>query len=69
MEKKRNTNKILLRKPECNRLLRTSRCKWEYKAKINLMEIGWETAGWIQLAQDTNWWRVFVNMIMNLQVP
>jgi hypothetical protein len=37
--------------------------------KMDLRDIGINGANWIQLAQDTVQWHVFVNTVMNLQVP
>jgi hypothetical protein len=37
--------------------------------KMILREIGWGGMVWIDLAQDRDQWRVFVNMAMNLWVP
>jgi hypothetical protein len=34
---------------------------------MDLTEIGWGVK-WIELAQDTSWWRVIVNAVMNLRV-
>jgi hypothetical protein len=33
-----------------------------------LREIGWAGMDWIDLAQDREKWRDFVNMVMNLRV-
>jgi hypothetical protein len=33
-----------------------------------LREIGWGGVDWIDLAQDRDQWRTFVNTVMNLQV-
>jgi hypothetical protein len=30
---------------------------------------GWGSMDRIDLAQDRDWWRALVNMVMNLQVP
>jgi hypothetical protein len=35
---------------------------------MDLMEIGWGSVDWIQLAQARDRWRAFVNMVMNLRV-
>jgi hypothetical protein len=32
-------------------------------------EVGWRGRDWIDLAQDSGRWRVFVNAAMNLRVP
>jgi hypothetical protein len=47
--------KILLGKPEGNRPHRRPTCKWEDNIKIDLREIEWKAADWINLAQDRDW--------------
>jgi hypothetical protein len=37
--------------------------------KMDLREIGWGGIDWIDLAQDRDQWRAFVNTAMNLWVP
>jgi hypothetical protein len=37
--------------------------------KMDLRQIGWDDMDWIYLAQDRDWWRALLNMIMNLRVP
>jgi len=44
-------------------------CRWEDNKKMNLRETGVDGANWIQLAQDRIQWQIFVNTIINLQVP
>ena len=34
-----------------------------------LQEVGYGGMGWIDLAQDMDGWRVFVDAAMNLRVP
>jgi hypothetical protein len=36
--------------------------------KMDLREIEWGGMDWIDLAQDSNQWRAFVNRAMNLRV-
>jgi hypothetical protein len=36
--------------------------------KIDLRETGWDGGDWIELAQDRDQWRAFVNTVMNLWV-
>jgi hypothetical protein len=37
--------------------------------KMDLGEIGWDGRDWIELAQDRDQWRAFVNTVMNLRAP
>jgi hypothetical protein len=62
---KRNTYRILVGK----RPLGRPRCRWEDNIRMDLREIGWGGMDWIDLAQDTDQWRAFVNTVMNLRVP
>jgi hypothetical protein len=36
---------------------------------MNLREVGWDDMDWIDLAQDRDQWRAYVNAVMNLLVP
>jgi hypothetical protein len=36
---------------------------------MDLRDIGGDDVGWVDLAQDRDQWRVFVNTVMNLRVP
>jgi hypothetical protein len=36
---------------------------------MDLREIEWDSIDWIDLAQDRDQWRAFVNTAMNLRVP
>jgi hypothetical protein len=36
---------------------------------MDLREVGWDGRNWIDLAQDRDWWRDYVNAVMNLRVP
>jgi hypothetical protein len=42
------------------------RRKWVDNFKMYLI---WDGRDWIELAQDRDQWRAFVNTVMNLQVP
>jgi hypothetical protein len=35
--------------------------------KMDLREIGWDGADWIDLAQDRDQWRALVNTVINLR--
>jgi hypothetical protein len=45
------------------------RRRWGDNIKMDLREMRIDGANWILLAQDRGWWRAFVSMVMNLQVP
>jgi hypothetical protein len=60
--------KVLMGKPEGKRPLGRPRHRWENGIRMDLREIGWGSAEWIQLAQDRNQWWALVNTAMNLWV-
>jgi hypothetical protein len=68
-EAERNTYRILVRKPEGNRPLRRPRCKWVDNIKMDLRETGWSSMDWIDLAQNGENWRAFVNTVMYRRAP
>jgi hypothetical protein len=53
----RNVNRVLVGKLEGMRPLGRPRRRWEDGIRMNLMEFGWGSVDWIQLAQDRGWWR------------
>jgi hypothetical protein len=55
-------------KLEGKRLERPRR-KWMDNTKMGYREIGWSGMDWIDLAQDRDQWRAFVNTVMILRVP
>jgi hypothetical protein len=69
MEEKRNAYRILVGKPEGKRPLGRPRHRWVDNIKMDLREIGWDGVDRIDLAQDRDQWRAFVNTVMNLWVP
>jgi hypothetical protein len=66
---KRCTYRIFVGKLEGKRSLGKPRCRQQDSIKIYLREMKWCDMGWIDLAQDRNQWRAFVNTVMNLGVP
>jgi hypothetical protein len=56
-------------KPEGKRSLGRARRRWVLKIETDLREIGWGGMDWIDLAQDRDRWRAFVNTVMKLRVP
>jgi hypothetical protein len=69
MREKRNACRLLVRKPEGKRPLGRPRHGWVNNIKMDLLEIGWGSVDWIDLAQDRDKWRALVNAVMNLRVP
>jgi hypothetical protein len=55
--------------PEGKRPLGRLRRRWVDNTKMDLGETGWDDMDWINVAQDRNEWRGFVNAVMNLRVP
>jgi hypothetical protein len=45
------------------------RRRWVDNIKIDLREIGWDGVDSIDMAQDRDWWRALVNMVLNFRVP
>jgi hypothetical protein len=66
---KRNAYRILLGKPEGKRPLGRPRRRWEDNIRMDFKEIGWSGMDWIDLAQDRDQWRAFVNTVLNFRVP
>ena len=50
-------------------MLGRTRRRWEDNIKIDLLEVICWGLDWIELTQDRDWWRGFVNAVMNLRVP
>jgi hypothetical protein len=69
MGKKRNAYRILVGKADGKRPLGKPRRRWEDSVMMDLREVGWGGMGWIQLSQDREQWRSFVNTVINLWVP
>jgi hypothetical protein len=64
---KRNAYRTSVGTPEGKRVLGTPRRRWADNIKMDRREIGWDGMDWIDLAQDGDQWRAFVNTVMNLQ--
>jgi hypothetical protein len=69
MGARRNAYRILVGKLEGKRPLGRPRRRWVDNIKMDLGEVGWDGRHWINLAQDRDRWRAYVNTVMNLRVP
>jgi hypothetical protein len=56
-------------KPERRRHLGRPRRRWEDNIRMDLREVACGCVDWMELAQDTDKWRVLVSAVMNLRVP
>jgi hypothetical protein len=61
----RNTYRILVGKPEGNKLLGRSRSRWKDIIKMDLRGIGWGGMEWIDLTQDRDHGNALVYTVMN----
>ena len=62
MEEDRNAFKILTGTPTEERPLGRP-------LRMDLKEIGINARNWVDLGQDSNYWRALVNVALNLRVP
>ena len=68
-EENRGVYRLLVGKPEGKRPLGRPRRRWEDNIKMDLEEVACGVMDWIDLAQDKDRWKAFVNAVMNLRVP
>ena len=69
MEESRSTLKILTGTPTGKIRLGRPRRRWEDNIRMDLEEIDINTRNWVDSTQDRDYWRVLVNVTLNLQVP
>ena len=69
MVEKRVTYRVLVGKLGGKSPFGKSRRRWEDNIKIDLQEVGCGSVDSIELAQDRDRWRAFVNAVMNLRIP
>jgi hypothetical protein len=56
-------------KPEGKRPVGRPRRRWVDNIRMDLLEVGRADVDWIDLAQDRDRWRAFMNSVMNFRVP
>jgi hypothetical protein len=66
MGDRRGAYRVLVGRPEGKRPLGRLRRRWEDNIKMDLQEVGCGGVDWLGAAQDRNWWRALVNVVMNL---
>jgi len=66
MGERRGVYRVLMGKPEGKRPVGRPRRGWEDNIKMDLQEVGCGSMDWIELAQNRDRWRAFLNAVMNL---
>jgi hypothetical protein len=66
---RRGTYRILVGKSDGRRPLGRPRRRWENNIKMDLQGVGRGDMNWIDMAQDRDRWRAFVNSVMKFRVP
>jgi hypothetical protein len=69
MDEKRTANRILVEESEGKILLGRPKRMWVDNIKMYITEILWVCVDWIDLIQNRDQWRAFVNTMMNFRVP
>jgi hypothetical protein len=68
IEENKSSFKILTDIPTGMRPLERFGRRWEDNIRMDLKEIGINTRNWVDSAQDRYYWRVLVNVTLNLLV-
>jgi hypothetical protein len=53
---RRGAYRVLVGKPDGNRLIEIPGCRWEYAIKMDVQEVGTEHMDWIAMGEDRNTW-------------
>jgi hypothetical protein len=68
MGERSSVYRVLVGKPERKRPLGRPRLRWDNNIRLDLQEMGRGVMDCIELVQDRDRWRAFVNEVMNLRV-
>jgi hypothetical protein len=66
---RRGIYRVLVGKPEGQRLVGRPRRRWKDNIKMDIQKMGCGDVDWIEQAQDRDRWRQRVNAVMSLRVP
>ena len=69
MVERRGVYRVLVGIPGGKKPLGRPRLRWEDNIKMDLQEVGNGGMDWIDLSQNRDRWRKFVNAVMNIRVP
>jgi len=69
MEERGGVYRVLVGQPEGRKPLGRPRRRWEDNIRMEFQEVGCGGMDWIEVAQDRDRWRAFVNAVMNFRVP
>ena len=69
MEERRYYTEFWWEKSEGKRPLGRARRRWENNIKMDLHEVECRSMDWIEVTQDRDTWRAFVDSVMNHRVP